>query len=307
MLLFMLSAVLAAPKKVSTQRPANMAVPVNVVSHITEVMSSSMGPLQKWKAVRECLVGHHLAYVIKAKASSFVVHERNRSGTLISPHGAHRKGAEIVQSGADLSLLTNSVCIELNPDLQIKNKQVAAFTRLTESTPYLASVSGAERFASLSSGHTCQFVKALMNGCQTCEPALADPNGKLGPHLWQMDADLKTMVESGWDWLVLPYALEVQFPKLPDLVQHALNCPNAVFGLQSEMEVACSIWERVQAMQGQTVNWDEISMECCQGGLMKNYAKSIGKFVKLYSGHSLALAYMFFCEYGHANLCAQHN
>lgn len=92
------------------------------------------------------------------------------------------------------------------------------------------------------------------------------------------------MVETGWERLVLPHTVESQFPQLADLIQHALNCPNSVFASQSEMELASSIWEAVSSNTQKEVNWDEVSMQCCTGGHVQDYAKTIGKFVKLYSG-----------------------
>ena len=262
----------------------HMAIPSKAVDHITKILASDMGPLQKWKSIKDMLLDCGVAYVTTAKATAFVVHHKNRGGALISPHGCHRKGFQIMKAGADISLLGNSVCMELNPNMAERQMQIDPFEKLVASTPLLSPVLGTERYASLSSGHTCQFVKALVHGCPTCEEGLAGPTGKLGAHVWQSDKDLKTMVETGWEWLVLPHTVESQFPQLADLIQHALNCPNSVFASQSEMELASSIWEAVSSNTQKEVNWDEVSMQCCTGGHVQDYAKTIGKFVKLYSG-----------------------
>ena len=85
-----------------------------VSAKIREYVQSDLGPLQKWKHIQELLVSHNAAYNTVAKADAFVVHhQRNRAGTLINPYAMHSKGLQIVQSGADMSLL-QSVCFELS-------------------------------------------------------------------------------------------------------------------------------------------------------------------------------------------------
>jgi hypothetical protein len=266
-----------------------MAISQKADDHIKKVMGSSLGPIQKWKSIRDMLLDAGIAYSTTAKASAFIVHPKNRSGALISPHGCHRKSLQIMKAGADISLLKNSVAMELNPSMQEREKQVQPFLKLTESTQLLSPVLGTERYASLSSGHTCQFIKACMHGCPTEEEALGGVTGKLGTHVWEHDHDLKKMVEVGWEWVILPHTLDVKFPKLAELIQHALNTPNSVFGTQSEFELAASIWEVVSSTSSKEVNWDEVSTSCCSGGLTQSYANTIGKFVKLFSG-TLALA-----------------
>jgi hypothetical protein len=104
-----------------------------------------------------------------------------------------------------------------------------------------------------------------MHGCPTEEEALGGVTGKLGTHVWEHDHDLKKMVEVGWEWVILPHTLDVKFPKLAELIQHALNTPNSVFGTQSEFELAASIWEVVSSTSSKEVNWDEVSTSCCSG------------------------------------------
>ena len=118
-----------------------------------------------------------------------------------------------MKAGADISLLKNSVAMELNPSMQEREKQVQPFLKLTESTQLLSPVLGTERYASLSSGHTCQFIKACMHGCHTEEEALGGVTGKLGTHVWEHDHDLKKMVEVGWEWVIPPPHIGCEVPK----------------------------------------------------------------------------------------------
>ena len=132
-----------------------------VSAKIREYVQADLGPLQKWKHIQDLLVSQNVAYHTVAKAEAFVVHQRNRAGTLINPYAMHSKGLQIVQSGADMSLL-QSVCFELSPDSLKKEAQVKKFTELCTTCEYMPKVSGAERYASLSSGHTSQFIKAIL-------------------------------------------------------------------------------------------------------------------------------------------------
>ena len=91
----------------------HMAIPSKAVDHITKILASDLGPLQTWKSIKDMLLDCGVAYVTTAKATAFVVHPKNRGGALISPHGCHRKGFQIMKAGADISLLGNSVCMEL--------------------------------------------------------------------------------------------------------------------------------------------------------------------------------------------------
>lgn len=141
-----------------------------VSAKIREYVKSDLGITQKWKEIQSLLLSHNVAYHTVAKAEAFVVHERNRAGTLINPYAMHSKGLQIYQAGADMSLL-QSVCVELNPDSLKKEAQVKKFTKLCTTCEFMLKVSGAERYASLSSGHTPQFIKAILQCTPTPEDA----------------------------------------------------------------------------------------------------------------------------------------
>ena len=254
---------------------------------IREYVKSDLGPLQKRKHVQDLLVSHNVAYHTLAKADAFVVHEKNRSGTLINPYSMHSKGLQIIQTGADVSLL-QSVCFELSPDATQKEKQVKKFKELCANSEYMPKVSGAERFASLSSGHTSQFIKAIMTCTPTPEDDLADSGGLLGGHLYNnsSDSDLKNMIQQGWTWLVLPHYVEESHPELADLIQKALNASNSIYATQSEMELASSIMNAVLDHGGKVDDWDELSFDLCEGPQFKknDIYKTIAKFVRMFSG-----------------------
>ena len=247
---------------------------------IREYVKSDLGPLQKWKHVQDLLVSNNVAYRTLAKADAFVVHEKNRSGTLINPYSMHSKGLQIIQTGADVCLL-QSVCFELSPDATQKEKQVKKFKELCANSEYMPKVSGAERFASLSSGHTSQFIKAIMTCTPTPEDDLADSGGLLGGHENNNSSD-----QQGWTWLVLPHYVEESHPELADLIQKALNASNSIYATQSEMELASSIMNAVLDHGGKVDDWDKLSFDLCEGPQFKknDIYKTIAKFVRMLSG-----------------------
>ena len=144
-------------------------------------------------------------------------------------------------------------------------------------------VSGAERFASLSSGHTSQFIKAIMTCTLTPEDELADSRGHLGGHLYN---DLKNMIQQGWTWLVLPHYVEEAHPELADLIQKALNASNSIYATQSEMELASSIMNAVVDHGGKVDDWDKLAFDLREGPQFKknDIYKTIAKFVRMFSG-----------------------
>ena len=154
----------------------NMAEPAEVKAKIDGILQrGQMGPIQQWMEIKSLLISTGLAYEITAKADSFVAHPKNRSTTLISPHNMHRKGQEIIKKGADLGMLQNSVCTSFQLTLLWR---MHLWRKI--STKHLAPVLGSERYATLSSGHTTQFVKALMSEAETPIPELGDPSGHHG-------------------------------------------------------------------------------------------------------------------------------
>ena len=241
-----------------------------------------------------------MAYHTVAKAEAFVVHERNRAGTLINPYAMHSKGLQIYQAGADMSLL-QSVRIELNPDSLKKEAQVKKFKELCMTSEVMPKVSGAERYARLSSSHTSQFIKAILQCTPAPEDELADSTGHLGGHLHNnsTDREFVTMIQKGWTWLVLPHYVEEAHPELPDLIQKALNASNSIYATQSEMELACSIMNFVVEQGGKIDDWEQLSFDLCEGPHFKKNGmyKTIAKFVRLFSGPGSGLCIVcFFCN-----------
>ena len=251
-----------------------------------------IGPLAKVQKLRATLLDAGVAYTTTRPCTNFIVHPQNRGTTGVQPYNMHRKGAAILRAGADMSLLTNSFAMEVSSHAAKRAEQMSFNEKLVSSANGLMSpVSGTERFMTLSSSHTCQFIKSLIAGCKTNQKEVGDSTGHLSLHMWRHDSQLQTMAQQGWEWVVLPSYLEDAYPMLAALIQSSLNLANEVFECQSELELACSVAEAATFKIQNSVpfNWEDVAVATCNGGQIKSYAKHIGRFVKLYSGWACIL------------------
>ena len=106
----------------------------------------------------------------------------------------------------------------------------------------MAMPTGRERLSTLGCGHFGALVKSTRAGMRTPEPSLQDMHGNLSvEHLGKMDKRYGALCRDGYRHLVLPYDLRVAFPRLPHLVQLALNASNEVPTKSTEMETAESL------------------------------------------------------------------
>ena len=203
-----------------------------------------IGPLAKVQKLRATLLDAGVAYTTTCPCTNFIVHPQNRGTTGVQPYNMHRKGAAILRAGADMSLLTNSLAMEVSSHAAKRAEQMSFNEKLVSSANGLMSpLSGTERFMTLSSSHTCQFIKSLIAGCKTNQKKVGDSTGHLSLHMWRHDSQLQTMAQQGWEWVVLPSYLEDAYPMLAALMQSSLNLANEVFECQSELELACSVAE----------------------------------------------------------------
>ena len=146
------------------------------------------------------------------------VHEKNRAGLGLSPHNAHRNGARIRSVGADLKQLTNSYCMEMQPEGDARKAQVEFNGRLiSRSNGLLAPATNTERFLSLGCGHTVAFCKAVQAGCVTPQAKIADEHGCLSMTKLCEDKVLKGMIEDGWTWTAIFPKEDIVFPRFADL------------------------------------------------------------------------------------------
>ena len=252
-----------------------------VKSEIEAIIASHGGLLARWQKVQQKLVEKGLAWYATLTCDQLAVHPSNRGGSGVQPYEVHRKGEAIVNNGACEALLGSSVCIELSPKVSQRDAQVTFNKNLVTASEGLLAWTSKERFATVAKSHTSQFMKAIMAGCKTTSSC--GVNGILNQQsLTQRDEQLKRMIETGWDWLVISWSVEEELPQLPSFAALALNSTNSSFEAVSELELASHL--TVEATRETEVNWDQISTTICNSGTVAHYAKTIGQYVKLYSG-----------------------
>ena len=247
------------------------------------LLDTSQGLLGQWRHVLDVLLSNNVAFKAKVSVTSLLVHPQNRGGSGLQPFGMHHKGAKIVQCGASLDQLIGSVCFEMHPSEENRSKQIDFNRQLVASSNGLMSpILGGERYVTVSSTHTSQFCKALLNGCKTPEESLQDSNGNLSLEMLGKDSVLKQMASDGWEWIVIPWYVEDAFPKLPGTIADALNSVNGIFEAQGELELALTIANA--AVGADAFEWDELATSCCTSSQVAGYAKWIGKLVKNLGG-----------------------
>ena len=90
------------------------------------------------------------------------------------------------------------------------------------------------------------------------------------------------MLREGWEWTIVPAAVDIMFPAFAKIAQQALNISNHIAACMSEMEVAMSIAELVEAGREASVmdHVTDLGVPCAC------YAEQIKAFVMDYGGGS---------------------
>ena len=120
--------------------------------------------------------------------------------------------------------LSTAVCVELAPDgpSRIANLE-ANKSLINKSDGLLAPINGEELYLSLGCGHTVAFCKAAVCEGPTCASSIADAHGKVDYGKLAKQPHFKKMMEEGWDWEVIPFHVDLLFPRFAQVVHRALN------------------------------------------------------------------------------------
>ena len=145
-----------------------------------------------------------------------------------------------------------------------------------------------EKYLTVSCGHTTQFMKALLAGCPSKEPGLADLccDGKLQASLSSKDPELQSLL-AGWSWTIVSNRVEAQWPNLPKLAEQALNSSNKVFSGFSEIELLLQILDLASAAA--KPNLGELSKQAAPAEHLQPLALQLAKWLESFSneGHFL--------------------
>ena len=123
----------------------------------------------------------------------------------------------------------------------------------------------------------------MLQGVKTSEPSLADATGHLArDQMCNHDQQLKTILESGWQWTIIQACVEEVLPDLPNLIQSAKNASNSSFETMGELELMAALAE--QAAKGPVESFEKLAAKMCPDGVVSTYARTLGKFVELFAG-----------------------
>ena len=184
-----------------------------VVAEINRLieLDAIQGPITTWTAVRTVLVREKIARAQTVGSQDLMCHPSNSGSLGVNAFTAHRTGSRIMSIGCDKSELEKSVCIELNPAAELREKQLT-FNRelVTRAAGLLAPVEGSERYLSLGGGHAAAFFRAVRSGCKTNEPILHGSSGCLNAgDLVAKDSVFSECLTHGWSQVVLPWKVEL--------------------------------------------------------------------------------------------------
>ena len=118
---------------------------------------------------------------------------------------------------------------------------------------------------------------------------IADDQGRLDLSKLKKQKRLADMLDRGWEWKVLKWQVGDTWERAPDILQAALNASHGVGADASEMEVAMSIADRVQAAEERgdesaDVWGDAVNEACASKPACTSYADKIGTLVHMYGG-----------------------
>jgi hypothetical protein len=258
-----------------------------VIAKVRAIMAATnnAGPLAKFLEIKQILLEAKMGYMTVINVDLIMVHPANRGGLGINHYTAHQVGLKIHKLGADFAQL-DSCCLEMHPEGPARAHELEVNIGLTDkSAGMLATVSGQERFLSVSTSHTAAFCKAANARCFTNVAGLADAAGRIDLNLLSTsNANYSTMLNQGWTWFVVPYWLADAVPDFPQLAQQALNASHTVANHATEIEVAATIAGLI-AKQGLNICWKTATAEAASTyPPCLNYIGAVALYVKCYGG-----------------------
>ena len=260
-----------------------------LIDWVQGVIDGDAGSLTKWNKISKSLSQAHILYKQRLPVWEVMVHPRNREGLGLNTFDVHKVLATIKRIGADPAAVHRATAFEMAPEGPERQAQVAFNSTLVErSGGFLAALRGSERVLSVACSHFTAGCRASANNCESPEESLQDANGRINlEQLLGDDIAFEDLIKNGWEWTILPHCCQIVWPKLPDLVQEALNAEHATFRMSSELQVMVSIGNKVsQAMaQGIDVDWKRLKDDVTAAAPpCVEYMDPIIQYVKSYSG-----------------------
>ena len=258
-----------------------VAADLKAIIHLSEPI------LSRWEKAVDLLISNKMITKMMLLPTLVLCHPSNRAKLGLNPFEVHRVGVKVVKIGFSREELRGAVCIEISPDVQTSQSQVAFnFSLVDKSDGMLAPTTGEEKYLSLGGGHMAAFLRAVAAACKTCEPFMADESGVLNKHKLLQDPVLKECAEGdGYEWLVVSWKVEVAVPEFTDFAQRALNAANSIASECTELEVMSSMAEFAQMQEGKEIDWTQCQNAAISGSpRCAPYASTLMTFVKNYGG-----------------------
>ena len=241
-----------------------------IVGQLTEawaVDATEVGALSKWNSIVAILFQHWLVTKRRVNIDELACHPKNRSESGVNSFDAHRLIAHCKAVGADKDHLAKSTAWEMFPCGPDLDEQLQFNQRLvSQSQGSLAPLNGTEKLLTIASSHMAAGCRAVKAGCKSHEKSLCDSDSS-GASTGVINTEkvlrgspsLAELVNSGWEFLIIPWYLARLFPEMPEFAQRALNSEHGAAAAQSELQVMSSMALYVQSMDQSNINWKEVA------------------------------------------------
>ena len=189
-------------------------------------------------------------------------HPANRDGEGISAERAQTRVKVIKAGGFSLATLRpNCIAMEENP---IK-RHIGEFAEMicSRGPTYARLNKGMIRAGTLGAGHATHGFAQLHDEVP-CTIAGISENGIMSKALCFEDAGIKNAVENGIEFDVIDYRVEVAFPKVPEIVQSALNVVQQVSAGESWHQMLLKIVNQAN------VSWPKVDWKLVKKNVLKS-------------------------------------
>ena len=211
------------------------------------------------------------AQVKHISVSRVVPHKANRSGSFMEINKVYTKGSKVIGVGFSLARCDHKRAVAFQVKLG-DDRDVKSFVDYANGSPHLATFdSTSVEGCSVGCGHLTQLLAAVAQECEVPaefrnSPDLFGTHGgtKLDAHrLRKSNAQLSSTLDLGLKWTFIPYKFEQRYPKLPHVIQKALNTEHHIGEGETWDEqlrsIATAIVERCKA--GKKLDYTQIARE----------------------------------------------
>ena len=246
------------------------------------------GIVSRWNGILNILLEHNVAYERHVHVDELFTHPKNRGGLGLNQHNVQKNITDITTVGADISKLSHACAFEMSTVPGRRDKQMHFNLNLIEQAKgKLAPPTGKERYLTISTGHTAAGCRAIKYGCHSKPAKITDASGKLNFDMaTKKDNALKSMILSGWKFVIIPAVVEEIWPSLPALGQQALNATNAIVAECGELEVAATIADyAANTNTAQDADWSEFVEDAkASSPPCRDYIGTIGRYTQQFGG-----------------------